>query len=126
MEVSGSLTATRCSPHLMLGNHPETHQCWDPVQVERPRQGLPSSSLLRQPGRAQDFVRGTLSQHPFLPGGFPGEEGGPSPDAAEWLEEVLSDTPLLTIPPGFIRGGKFGKWVRGEGTLRLPGQTHDS
>lgn len=68
-----------------------------------------SSSVLRKPGPPEDFVRGSTSNHPFLPGGVDlshaldkrRKEGGGLSDG---LEVLLEGGQLCTIPPGFARG----------------------
>ncbi|KAJ7561237.1 hypothetical protein O6H91_03G020200 [Diphasiastrum complanatum] len=72
-----------------------------------------SSSLLRRPGPPEDFVRGSTSNQPFLPGGSDLSHKAEKyiPEGAlngEWLTEILQGGPLETVPPGFKRGLDLG------------------
>lgn len=82
-----------------------------------------STSLLRKPGRKDEFVRGAAGFFPFAPGGLEGVEAVAALEDQAFintsttknhtenkLERVIklsSEGSLLTIPPGFKRGGDF-------------------
>ncbi|KAI5065072.1 hypothetical protein GOP47_0019767 [Adiantum capillus-veneris] len=68
-----------------------------------------SSSVLRKPGPPEDFVRGSTSNHPFLPGGFDvsssfDKKHAESRVISDGLQVLWEGGQLLTIPPGFTRG----------------------
>lgn len=72
-----------------------------------------SSSVLRKPGPPEDFVRGSTSNHPFLPGGFElshtldkGHAEGKI--VSDGLQALLEGRQLHTVPPGFTRGLNLG------------------
>eukprot|EP00897_Mesotaenium_endlicherianum_P000213 jgi/Mesen1/10192/ME000766S09561 len=65
-------------------------------------------------GGADEYVRGSASRAPYLPGGFEEEVSEGLQKAApagcqngEWLAEILRGGPYLTTPPGFARGCSF-------------------
>lgn len=72
-----------------------------------------AGALPRMPGPSKDFIRGSLSNRPFRPGGLddsqPSERNIPE-DAVngEWVRQVLHGGPAQTIPPGFKEGIDFG------------------
>ncbi|MCO5592006.1 hypothetical protein L7F22_045999 [Adiantum nelumboides] len=68
-----------------------------------------SSSVLRKPGPPEDFVRGSTSNHPFLPGGFDvsisfDKKHAESRTVSDALQVLWDGGQLHTIPPGFPRG----------------------
>eukprot|EP00850_Spirogloea_muscicola_P022751 SM000310S11942 [mRNA] locus=s310:66821:77710:+ [translate_table: standard] len=69
-----------------------------------------SSSLLRRPALAGEFVRGATGGRPFLPGGITSFAAKKVPEEARsgaWLLEVLRGNALCTVPPGFQVGVDF-------------------
>ncbi|MCO5614574.1 hypothetical protein L7F22_068857 [Adiantum nelumboides] len=71
-----------------------------------------SSSVLRKPGPPEDFVRGSTSNHPFLPGGFDvsisfDKKHAESRTVSDALQVLWDGGQLHTIPPGFPRGLNF-------------------
>lgn len=64
-------------------------------------------------GPAKDFVRGSINNRPFWPGGL---DNGDSlvkihPEGAcngEWAHELLNGGPAQTLPPGFKNGMDLG------------------
>jgi hypothetical protein len=87
------------------------------VPVEDPSMdAVSSSSLLRRPGLAEDFVRGSTRNHPFLPGGFDlanAVDGGvlqPLPRGATdgtWLKELAQRGKFQEVAPGLPLGLHF-------------------
>ena len=63
-------------------------------------------------GTAKDFVRGSINNRPFRPGGLEDQSlDRILPDGAsngEWVREVLNGGPAQTIPPGFKQGLNLG------------------
>lgn len=64
-------------------------------------------------GPAKDFVRGSINNRPFHPGGLDNTDslGKILPDGAcngEWVKEVLNGGPAQVVPPGFKDGLDFG------------------
>ncbi|WRX33604.1 DEAD/DEAH box helicase domain - like 8 [Theobroma cacao] len=63
-------------------------------------------------GAAKDFVRGSINNRPFRPGGLEDQSVERIlPDGAcngEWVSEVLNGGPVQTIPPGFKQGLNLG------------------
>lgn len=63
-------------------------------------------------GGAKDFVRGSINNRPFRPGGLDDQSlERILPDGAsngEWVREVLNGGPAQTIPPGFKQGLNLG------------------
>ncbi|POS85673.1 antiviral helicase [Erysiphe pulchra] len=82
-----------------------------------------STSLLRKPGKNAEFVRGAAGFFPFAPGGLEGVEAVAALEEQAFsststivnckgnkLDRVIklgSEGGLLSIPPGFKRGGDF-------------------
>ncbi|XP_018632814.1 DExH-box ATP-dependent RNA helicase DExH11 isoform X2 [Nicotiana tomentosiformis] len=72
-----------------------------------------SGALPRIVGPPKDFVRGSINNRPFRPGGL---DDSPSlgrvvPDGAtngEWVREVLNGGPAQTAPPSFKQGPDLG------------------
>lgn len=71
-----------------------------------------SGSLPRMNGTAKDFVRGSLNNRPFRPGGLDDSQSVQRiPDGVtngEWVHELLSGGPSQAIPPGFKQGLDLG------------------
>lgn len=72
-----------------------------------------SGILPRITGPAKDFVRGSIHNRPFRPGGLDGSQSLSRvvPDGAlngEWLHEVLSGGPAQKVPPSFKQGLDLG------------------
>ncbi|KAL4188447.1 hypothetical protein AMTRI_Chr08g160190 [Amborella trichopoda] len=71
------------------------------------------SSMLRMPGPAKDFVRGSINSRPFHPGGLEFSQNPEQniPEGAcngEWVREVLEGGPAQEIPPSFKQGLDLG------------------
>lgn len=72
-----------------------------------------SGSLPRVPGPAKDFVRGSINNRPFRPGGLDDSQSIDRilPDAAsngEWVNEVLNGGPAQFVPPILKQGLDLG------------------
>ncbi|XP_055831950.1 DExH-box ATP-dependent RNA helicase DExH11 isoform X4 [Solanum dulcamara] len=91
---------------------------WEPKSEERDVSELTvgaddSGALPRIVGPPKDFVRGSINNRPFRPGGL---DDSPSlgrvvPDGAtngEWVREVLNGGPAQTAPPSFKQGPDLG------------------
>lgn len=75
--------------------------------------GEESGSLPRTSGPAKDFVRGSINNRPFRPGGLDDTRALDRilPEGAsngEWLREVLNGGPAQTIPPSLKQGMDLG------------------
>ena len=73
-----------------------------------------SGSLPRMSGPAKDFVRGSINNRPFRPGGLDDSQSLERvlPEGAsngEWVRELLSGGPAQSIPPGFKQGLDIGE-----------------
>ena len=73
-----------------------------------------SGSLPRMNGTTKDFLRGSINNRPFRPGGLDDSQslGRVLPDGAangEWVRELLNGGPSQTIPPGFKQGLELGE-----------------
>lgn len=72
-----------------------------------------TGALPRIVGPAKDFVRGSLNNRPFHPGGLDNAEsiGKIHPVGAcngEWARELLQGGPAQVLPPGFKDGLDLG------------------
>ena len=72
-----------------------------------------SGPLPRACGPAKDFVRGSINNRPFHPGGLDNSQPLERvlPEGAsngEWVREVLNAGPAQTIPPGLKQGLDLG------------------
>lgn len=72
-----------------------------------------SGALPRIVGPVKDFVRGSLNNRPFRPGGLDSAEslGKIHPVGAcngEWARELLQGGPAQILPPGFKDGLDLG------------------
>ncbi|GMH07384.1 hypothetical protein Nepgr_009224 [Nepenthes gracilis] len=89
---------------------------WEPqsVQVEISELTVgaeDSGALPRITGPAKDFVKGSINNRPFRPGGLDESLSRLVPDGAsngEWVCEVLDGGPAQEIPPSFKRGLDLG------------------
>ncbi|KAI9196543.1 hypothetical protein LWI28_024817 [Acer negundo] len=92
---------------------------WEPDSIEVDVSELmlgaqDSGPLPRMAGPAKDFVRGSINNRPFRPGGL--EESQSSerilPDGAsngEWVRELLNGGPVQVVPPSFKQGLDLGE-----------------
>lgn len=93
-------------------------QRWEPQSVEVDISELAigahdSGALPRIVGPAKDFVRGSINNRPFRPGGLDNADslGKIHPDGAcngEWAHELLHGGPAQILPPGFKEGLDLG------------------
>lgn len=72
-----------------------------------------SGALPRISGPPKDFVKGSINNRPFRPGGLDDSQslGRVLPDGAsngEWVWEVLNGGPAQTVPPSFKQGVDLG------------------
>lgn len=72
-----------------------------------------SGALPRIVGPAKDFVRGSINNRPFRPGGLNNDDslGKIHPDGAcngEWAQELLHGKSAQVLPPGFKDGLDLG------------------
>lgn len=72
-----------------------------------------SSIGVRFSGPPKDFVKGSINNRPFRPGGLDDSQsiGRSFPDGAsngEWVLEVLNGGPPQVIPPSFKHGLDLG------------------
>eukprot|EP00257_Ricinus_communis_P017116 XP_015575481.1 DExH-box ATP-dependent RNA helicase DExH11 [Ricinus communis] len=89
---------------------------WEPKSVQMDVSELiaqDSSSLPRIAGPAKDFVRGSINNRPFRPGGLDDSQSLEKilPAGAangEWLREVLNGGPAQSIPPSLKKGLDLG------------------
>lgn len=70
-----------------------------------------SGSLTRT--SAKDFVRGSINNRPFRPGGLDDSQGlertlPPGASNGEWVREILNGGPAQTIPPSSKQGLDLG------------------
>lgn len=84
------------------------------IDVRKLTEGAQDSGALpRMPGPAKDFVRGSINNRPFHPGGlddFSSLERTVSDSARNggWVSELLSGGPSQNVPPSFKQGVDFG------------------
>ncbi|XP_068638074.1 DExH-box ATP-dependent RNA helicase DExH11 [Aristolochia californica] len=84
------------------------------VEVTKLMEGAQDSGPLpRMPGPAKDFVRGSINNRPFRPGGLDGTQSSERALPAgvqngDWVREVLSGGPAQAIPPSLKQGLDFG------------------
>ncbi|XP_057536016.1 DExH-box ATP-dependent RNA helicase DExH11 isoform X2 [Amaranthus tricolor] len=91
---------------------------WEPqsvqVEISELMAGAEDSGALpRITGPAKDFVRGSIHNRPFHPGGLDGSQSLPRvvPNGAlngDWIREVLQGGPAEKIPPSFKEGLNLG------------------
>jgi antiviral helicase SKI2 len=63
-----------------------------------------STSMERAPGATRHFVRGTIGNMPFAPGGLDEDEWRAQNSGQLDNFEFLKEKQLLSVPPGFERG----------------------
>ncbi|KAI3450303.1 hypothetical protein Pfo_006968 [Paulownia fortunei] len=98
--------------------HESELERWEPESVEVDVSELTigakdSGALPRIVGPAKDFVRGSINNRPFRPGGLDNADslGKILPDGAcngEWARELLHGGPVQVVPPGFKDGLDLG------------------
>ncbi|KAL6967626.1 Helicase SKI2W [Sarracenia purpurea var. burkii] len=91
---------------------------WEPISVEMEISELTveaddSGGLPRIAGPAKDFVKGSINNRPFRPGGLNDSQASDRvlPAGAsngQWVWEVINGGPPQTIPPGFKQGLDLG------------------
>ncbi|XP_020086203.1 DExH-box ATP-dependent RNA helicase DExH11 isoform X3 [Ananas comosus] len=72
-----------------------------------------SGGLLRMPGPAKDFVRGSINNRPFRPGGLDDSQASERalPEGArngDWVRELIGGGSAQTVPPSFRKGMDLG------------------
>ncbi|KAI3765479.1 hypothetical protein L2E82_15514 [Cichorium intybus] len=96
-------------------HHPS--EKWEPasVQVDVSELMVESDNSIgvRISGPPKDFVKGSINNRPFRPGGLDDSQsmGRTFPDGAcdgEWVREVLNGAPAQAIPPSFKEGMELG------------------
>ncbi|KAJ9552373.1 hypothetical protein OSB04_016418 [Centaurea solstitialis] len=90
---------------------------WEPASVQVDVSELmveaENSIGVRISGPPKDFVKGSINNRPFRPGGLDDSEsmGRTYPEGAsngEWVREVLNGAPAQIIPPSFKEGMDLG------------------
>uniref|UniRef100_A0A1D1YRD5 Helicase SKI2W n=1 Tax=Anthurium amnicola TaxID=1678845 RepID=A0A1D1YRD5_9ARAE len=91
---------------------------WDPCSVQVEVADLmddaqESGTLLRMPGPAKDFVRGSTNNRPFRPGGLDDSQSSEKllPEGArsgQWVREIIDGGNVQTVPPSFKHGMDLG------------------
>ncbi|KAK9168229.1 hypothetical protein Syun_000369 [Stephania yunnanensis] len=91
---------------------------WEPSSVEVDVSELMEGAqdcgtLPRMPSSGKDFVRGSISNRPFRPGGLDDSQSSERvlPEGAlngEWIREILEGGPAQIVPPGFKQGLDLG------------------
>ncbi|XP_010928932.1 DExH-box ATP-dependent RNA helicase DExH11 isoform X2 [Elaeis guineensis] len=91
---------------------------WDPSSVQIDVTELiggpqDSGTLGRMPGPAKDFVRGSMNNRPFRPGGLDDSQAleRALPEGAcngEWVREVINGGVAQAVPPSFKKGLELG------------------
>ncbi|KAF8396881.1 hypothetical protein HHK36_018516 [Tetracentron sinense] len=95
-----------------------TQEKWEPksveIEVSELMEGAQDSGPLpRMPGPAKDYVRGSLNNRPFHPGGLDNSQSSERilPEGAcsgDWVHEVLAGGPAQAVPPSFKQGLDLG------------------
>ena len=68
-----------------------------------------SGGLPRIAGPANDFVKGSINNRPFRPGGLDGSQASDRIlPVGEWVWEVINGGPPQAIPPSFKEGMDLG------------------
>jgi len=71
-----------------------------------------SDTTPRLPGPAKDFVRGSVKNRPFRPGGLvdsPSERALPEgAKNGDWVREIIDGCVPQTVPPSFKKGVDLG------------------
>ncbi|KAF5786110.1 putative RNA helicase [Helianthus annuus] len=95
---------------------------WEPASVQVDVSELmveaDTSIGVRISGPPKDFVKGSLNNRPFRPGGLDDSQsmGRTFPDGAsngEWVHELLIGAPPQVIPPTFKQGINLGDHLKG-------------
>ncbi|KAL5580835.1 hypothetical protein UlMin_013277 [Ulmus minor] len=91
---------------------------WEPSSVQVDVSELTvdaqeSGPLPRMSGTPKDYVRGSINNRPFRPGGLDDSQSLQRilPDGAsngEWVRELLNGGPAQAVPPGFKQGLDLG------------------
>ncbi|XP_076936450.1 DExH-box ATP-dependent RNA helicase DExH11-like, partial [Bidens hawaiensis] len=90
---------------------------WEPASVQVDVSELmveaDNSIGVRISGPPKDFVKGSINNRPFRPGGLDDSQsaGRTFPDGAsngEWVQELLVGGPAQVVPPTFKQGMKLG------------------
>ncbi|XP_057953252.1 DExH-box ATP-dependent RNA helicase DExH11 [Malania oleifera] len=91
---------------------------WEPSSVEVELSELvvaaqDSGASPRVTGSSKDYVRGTINNRPFRPGGLENSQSlgrvlPPGASNGEWVREVLNGGPAQSIPPSFKQGLDLG------------------
>jgi len=95
---------------------------WDPESVQMEMVDVFGSGTggiaPRMPGPAKDFVRGSINNRPFRPGGLQDDTAEAAalekafPEGArngDWVRELMSGGPAQVAPPGFRKGLELGQ-----------------
>lgn len=95
---------------------------WDPESVQMEMVDVFDSGTggiaPRMPGPAKDFVRGSINNRPFRPGGLQDDRAEAAalekafPEGArngDWVRELMSGGPAQVAPPGFRKGLELGQ-----------------
>lgn len=93
-------------------------ETWDPSSVQMEvteliEGGEDSGTVTRMPGPAKDYVRGSMNNRPFRPGGLDDSQASERilPGGAlngEWVREVINAGATQAVPPGFKKGLELG------------------
>ncbi|KAF8776364.1 hypothetical protein HU200_003596 [Digitaria exilis] len=97
-------------------------QVWDPESVQMEMGEVFGSGTggiaPRMPGPAKDFVRGSINNRPFRPGGLLDDDAEAAalekafPEGArngDWVRELMTGGPAQVAPPGFRKGLELGQ-----------------
>lgn len=118
-------------------------QVWDPESVQMEMGEVFGSGTggiaPRRPGPAKDFVRGSINNRPFRPGGLLDDDAEAAalekafPEGArngDWVHELMTGGPAQVAPPGFRKGLELGQlkvcpnfYLSCHVTVRIVGQT---
>lgn len=116
---------------------------WKPKSVEIDVRELTegaqdSGALPRMPGPAKDFVRGSVNNRPFRPGGLENSQSleRTVPEGARnggWVNELLNGGPAQNVLPSFKQGVDFGslkvypsKWKHVDGQISVGSPTGEN
>ncbi|KAK9940700.1 hypothetical protein M0R45_017345 [Rubus argutus] len=91
---------------------------WEPKsvqvdEIELTVEAQESGSLPRMAGPAKDFVRGSISNRPFRPGGLDDSQSlerslPAGASNGEWVHQLLIGGPAQSVPPSFKQGLDLG------------------
>lgn len=102
------------------------------INVAELMKGAQDSSILpRMPGPAKDFVRGSINNRPFHPGGLDNSQLERTlPEGAqngEWVREIIDGGIAQSVPPSFKKGLDLGylkgfpcQWKQAKELISLP------